>query len=42
MQASSDRAPRRGVSGPPRARRVHLPRRGERPPAEPVVLPEDR
>lgn len=42
MQAPGDRAARRGLHGPARARGVHLPRRGERAPAEPLLIPQDR
>lgn len=41
MQAPRHRAPRRGLHRPARAGGVHLPRRGERAPAEPLLLPED-
>lgn len=42
VQTSRDRASRCGVHRPARPRGVHLPRRGERPPAQLILIPENR
>lgn len=42
MQTPRDRIARRRVRRLAGARRVHLPRRGKRPPAEPEFVPENR